>query len=96
VVLEDGLARRGIKQITCESAQVVSSEISLVNALMNHPLLLDLRKATDSTSKAMVDKIVKTAAAIHLITDRYEGPYFAKPAARASTGVAERPGGEPM
>lgn len=96
VVLEDGMGRRNVNRVACESAQIVSSQFSLVNALMNHPSLLDLRRASDRTSHVMLERIMKTAAALHMLTDRYAGPYFAKPAGRAATGVADRPGSEPM
>jgi len=90
-VLADGLARRNIKVEKIGKLQVVSDEFSILNALMNHPLLYQLRQSkNDALDTKTLAQISKVAAALSLVSDRYKGPYFA-PEVKTGTGIAEKP-----
>lgn len=89
VVLADGLARRSIMQAKHGSAHVVAADFSILHALLSQPLLTELRASQGTVSDRIMDKIMKTAASLSLVVDRYKGPYYAQP--RGITGgIAER------
>lgn len=89
-VYEDGMSRRGVNLTKHAGLQVVTADFSILNAFMLQPLLLELRRSKASNDIRMTNTILKTAAAISLVFDRYKGPYYA-PVIMPGTGLAGRP-----
>lgn len=97
IVHNDGMSRRNIRNLKTDNGKVVLAEFSILNAMTRHPLIIELRKSAEQKAKEIVNKITKTAACLHIISDREKGPYFAKPQASSSSrGIADIPGREPI
>jgi len=89
-VFADGLARRNIHEVAMGKFKIITDDFSILNALMNHPLLHQLRQSKDVLDAKTMDDIQKVAAILSLVSDRYKGPYFG-PEVRPGTGIAAKP-----
>ncbi len=90
VVFADGLSRRGYRVVAVDRMRVVTNDFSILDALIKHPLLQDLRHSPAKGDIATVSEIMKTAAVINWMFDRYKGPYV-EPVVAPNTGLAGRP-----
>lgn len=84
LVLSDGLARRNIIEKQAGQIRVVTADFSILHALLNQPLMVEMRSSDSTTAVKILDEILKTAASLNLVVDRYKGPYYAPP--RSTTG----------
>lgn len=84
LLYSDNVARRLISVNDVANYKVVTNDFSLVNLLAEHPLVKQWR--CTQFDKFSFARILKTAAALNLVVDRYRGPYYAPAIARATTG----------
>jgi hypothetical protein len=73
----DGLGRRHCQTTALAGRYITLSDFSIITLLSNTDSMTDLVHSRDSQSRRLVDRMLKTAAAVDLVM-KYKGSYYAR------------------
>lgn len=73
----DGIGRRNVhvEELTEENLVVVTNDFSILHALLKHPVFNQMQQSSAPEERNLLDKALKTAAALSLTVDRTRGAY---------------------